>query len=65
MTREGREDPKFCEDGAIIVVVKSTLRSTELEGGMTFGTRHGNTRSENKSEDSTTYGINVKRKTVS
>ena len=65
MTREGREDPKFCEDGAIIVVVKSTLRSTKLEGGMTFGTRHGNTRSENKSEDSITYGINVKRKTIS
>ena len=43
MTREEREDPKFCEDGAMIVVVESTLRSTELEGGVTFGTRHGNT----------------------
>lgn len=25
MTREGREDPRFCEDGIVIVVVESTL----------------------------------------
>ena len=41
----GREDLRFCEDGAIIVVVKSTLRSIELERGVIIGIRHGNTRS--------------------
>lgn len=25
MTREGWEDPRFCEDGIVIVVVESTL----------------------------------------
>ena len=37
MTQEGREDLRFCEDGEIIVVVKSTLRSIELERGVIIG----------------------------